>query len=122
MTRFQREADRLRAMLWSHGINPVSNISGTTGSNSLVAKSSQNLGKGVSVVARREPNAPQGRRREKHSQKEAHRLKKLAPLSHLGGASSFGVGSSSSKVSGAVIGFRNRVGDIDSRPREFRHQ
>lgn len=123
--RLQREADRLRATLWSHGINPVSNVAGSNANTnpaangttrSLAPKGSQRGAKNA-----------HGRRREKqHLDAHRQQKKKLAPLSYLGGGSggsgTWG-GSNSSTASAAVIGFRNRASDLGYQaPREWRHK
>lgn len=125
MTRLQREADRLRATLWSHGINPVSNVAGSnTNTNTNPAA---NVTKSLAPKgSHRGPNNGHGRRRDgQHLDTHRHK-KKLAPLSHLGGgssSSSFGGGNNSSTASAAVIGFRSRVGDFNGQvPRGWRHK
>lgn len=117
MTRSQREADRLRATLWAHGINPVSNVSGSIVNTNPVAKATKG-------ATHRGGKLGGGRRRDggkqHHQQLDPHRQKKkLAPLSRLGvgsGIGSYGGGHNSSTASAAVIGFRNRDLDAQALP------
>lgn len=124
MARLQREADRLRGILWSHGINPISNVAGSNTNTNPAAANNAITQSLAPTVSHRGHKNPLGRRGGNQHLNKHRQKKKLAPLSHLGGGSSssvFGDGNNSSTAS-AVIGFRNRVGDLDAQaPRGWRH-
>lgn len=130
MRRLQREADRLRATLWSHGINPAPIVEGSNSTHNtanLAANASQSLAPNGSH--RGSKNGHGRRRGNKQHHLDMHRqMKKLVPLSCRrrggggGGGSSFGDGNNSSTASAAVIGFRHRVGELDGpAPLGWRH-
>ncbi|CAN0401028.1 unnamed protein product, partial [Pylaiella littoralis] len=105
MTRLQREMDRLRATLWSHGISPVSVAAPVSKSNSNVnpASSATCTGRVAPQGAHRGRQNGLGRRRDDTHHQHKHRQnKKLVPISgHLGSSGSSG----SSSVNGSSVSF-----------------
>eukprot|EP00903_Cladosiphon_okamuranus_P013239 g12344.t1 len=104
MTRLQREADRLRATLWAHGINPGYTAPGNNSNTIPTANSKQSLApKGFHRRAKHGHGKPRDKKNQHHRlDPHHHQKKKLAPLSRLGGGS--GSDSSSLGASGAEIG------------------
>lgn len=83
MTRVQREAERLRATLWAHGINPVS-IPGANNNNSSVGNSNP-ARRAARAVPKGVPRGhPDGMERRRDTDRQEKRRQKLAPLSHVG--------------------------------------
>ncbi|CAM9834205.1 unnamed protein product, partial [Ectocarpus sp. 12 AP-2014] len=112
VSRLQRETDRMRAALWSHGINPVSAT--VTLGNKKHAVSSNNAAAAANATRIAQKGAhwqcPDGAVRRRDEKK------KLAPLAQLGSSSCrAGLGNdwggSTSSVSSAAIGFRRRFED-----------
>ncbi|CAN0379660.1 unnamed protein product, partial [Ectocarpus sp. 12 AP-2014] len=105
VSRLQRETDRMRAALWSHGINPASAT--VTPGNKKHAVSSNNAATAANAT--------------RIAQKGAHwrcldgavrrrdQKKKLTPVAHLGSTNDWG--GSASSASSAAIGFRRRFED-----------
>ncbi|CAM9148138.1 unnamed protein product, partial [Ectocarpus sp. 8 AP-2014] len=106
VSRLQREMDRMRAALWSHGINPAS--AAVIPGNKKHVVSSKNAAAAANATRIAQKGAhwrrPDGAARRRDQQN------KLAPLAHLG-SSSNDWGGSTSSASSAAIGFRRRFED-----------
>ncbi|CAM9929889.1 unnamed protein product, partial [Ectocarpus fasciculatus] len=124
VSRLQRETDRMRAALWSHGINPASAAVIPGKKKNAVSSNKGAAGANSTRIAQkgahwRCPDSATRRRDQKN---------KLAPLSHLGSSSNrAGLGNdwggSTSSASSAAIGFRHRFennGDAQA-PRGWRN-
>ncbi|CAM9736995.1 unnamed protein product, partial [Ectocarpus sp. 6 AP-2014] len=116
VSRLQREMDRMRAALWSHGINPAS--AAVIPGNKKHVVSSNNAAAAANATRIAQKGAHW--RRPDGAARRPDQKNKLAPLAHLGSSSSLaGLGNdwggSTSSASSAAIGFRRRFeGNADA--------